>query len=100
MWFLSIFKVSSQSKISYKYISSVHSGNQDMMTSSNQNLFLVSGLYSGEYTGDTQAIDAELWCFLSSAPEKTVEQITETPTIWDVTALIMMSLEWIVMIPT
>ena len=33
--------------------------------------------------------DAELWCFLWSAPEQTVEQIIETPVILDAIALIM-----------
>ena len=33
-----------------------------------------------------RASDAELWCFLWSAPEQTVEQTTETPVIWDAIA--------------
>ena len=42
----------------------------------------------GESTGDrwiplTKASDAELWCFLWSAPEQTVDQTIETPVIWD-----------------
>ena len=40
----------------------------------------------------TKASDTELWCFLWSVPEQTVEQTIETPTIWDAIALIMMSL--------
>ena len=49
-----------------------------MMTSSNGNLFLVTGLLCGEFTGHrglplTKASDAKLWCFLRSAPEQTIE---------------------------
>ena len=49
-----------------------------MMTSSNGNIFRVNGHLCGEFTGDrwiprTKASDAELWCFLWSAPEQTVE---------------------------
>ena len=45
-----------------------------MMTSSNGNLFRVTGLLCGEFTGHrwiprTKPSDAELWCFHSSAPE-------------------------------
>ena len=45
-----------------------------MMTSSNGNIFLVTGPLWGEFTGHrwiplTKASDAELWCFLSSVPE-------------------------------
>ena len=44
-----------------------------MMTSSNGNIFLVTGRLCGEFTGHrwiphTKASDAELWCFLWSAP--------------------------------
>ena len=44
-----------------------------MMTSSNGNIFRVSGPLCGEFTGHrwiprTKANDAELWCFLWSAP--------------------------------
>ena len=38
-----------------------------------------------------KASDAELWCFLWSAPEQMVEQTIETPVIWDTIAVIMMS---------
>ena len=46
---------------------------KDMMTSSNGNIFRVTGPLWGEFTGDrwiphTKASDAELWCFLWSAP--------------------------------
>ena len=46
----------------------------DMMTSSNGNIFRVTGYLCGEFTGPrwiphTKASDAELWCFLWSASE-------------------------------
>ena len=49
-----------------------------MMTSSNENIFRVTGHLCREFTGHrwiprTKASDAELWCFLWSAPEYTVE---------------------------
>ena len=50
-------------------------GTFSMMTSSNGNVFRVTGpLLCGEFTGHrwvplTKASDAELWCFLWSAPE-------------------------------
>ena len=49
-----------------------------MMTSSNGYNFRVSGPLCGKFTGHrwipiTKASDAELWCFLWSAPEQTVE---------------------------
>ena len=45
-----------------------------MMTSSNGNIFRVTGHLCGEFTGPrwiprTKASDAELWCFLWCAPE-------------------------------
>ena len=57
-----------------------------MMTSSNGNIFRVTGPLWGEFTGHrwiplTKASDAELWCFLWSAPEQTVEQTIQTPVI-------------------
>ena len=69
-----------------------------MVTSSNGNIFRVSGLLCGEFTGDRwiprpKASDVEL-CFLWSVPEQTIEQTMETPVIWDTIALIMMSLLW------
>ena len=47
-----------------------------MMTSSNGNIFRVTGPLCGEFTGHrwiplTKASDTELWCFISSAPEYT-----------------------------
>ena len=58
--------------------------------------FRVAGPLCGEFTGHqwiplTKASDAELWCFLWSALEQTVETI-ETPVILDALALIMSSL--------
>ena len=40
-----------------------------MMTSSNGNIFHVTGHLCGDFTGGTKACDAELWCFLWSAPD-------------------------------
>ena len=58
-----------------------------MMTSSNGTFFRVTDPFIGEFTGDrlipfTKASDTELWCFLWSSPEQTVEQTIETPVIW------------------
>ena len=49
-----------------------------MMTSSNGHIFRVTGNLCGDFTGHrwiprTNASDAELWCFLWSAPEWTVD---------------------------
>ena len=68
-----------------------------MMTSSNGNIFCVTGPLWGEATGDrqiplTKASDAELWYFPLFVSEQTVEQTIETPVIWDAIALIMMPL--------
>ena len=68
-----------------------------IMTSLNGNIFRVTGLLCGEFTGHrwiprTKASDAELWWFVWFAPEPTVEQTMETLVIWDATALIMTSL--------
>ena len=59
-----------------------------MMTSSNGIIFRIAGPLWGESTGHqlillTKASDAELWCFLWSAPDQTIEQTTVTPVIWD-----------------
>ena len=67
------------------------------MTSSNGNIFHVTGPLWGEFTGHrwiplTKASDAELWCFPWSAPEQTVQQTIEMPVNWDTTTLIMKSL--------
>ena len=57
-----------------------------MMPSSNGNIFRITGHLSGEFAGHRwipreKARDAELWCFLWSTPELTVEQTWwfETP---------------------
>ena len=75
-----------------------HSLSSMGMTSSNGNIFRVIGPLWGESTGHrwiplTKASDAELWCFLWSAPEQTIERTTDTPLIRDATALIMTSLQ-------
>ena len=49
-----------------------------MATSSNGNIFRVTGPLWGQFTGPwwislTKTSDAELWCFLWSAPEQTVD---------------------------
>ena len=59
-----------------------------MMTSSNGNIFHVTGPLCGEFTGHrwiplTRASDAELWCFLWSASEQTVEYTNKTLVIRD-----------------
>ena len=64
----------------------------NMMTSSNGNFFRVTG---HRWIPLTEASDAELWCFLWSVPEQTVEQTIETLVIWAVVVLIMMSLYWL-----
>ena len=66
----------------------------NMMTSSNGHIFLVTGPLCEEFTDHrwiplTKANNAELLCFLWSAP--TAEQTMETPVIWDVIVLIMTS---------
>ena len=70
------------------------------MTSSNGNIFRVTGPLWGEFTSDrwiplTKASDTELWYFIWSAHEQTDEQTTEKLVIWDAIALIMMSPLWI-----
>ena len=40
----------------------------------------------------TNASDTELWDFLRSAPESTLEQTMKTPVIWDAITLIVTSL--------
>ena len=74
-------------------------GTYAMMTSSNRNIFRVTGLLSGEFTGHrriplTKASDAELWCFLWAVPEKQLSKISrrrwfETPSrYYDVTVML------------
>ena len=72
---------------------------QCMMTSSNGNVFRATGPLWGESTSDrwirlTKASDAELWCFLWSPPEHTIEQPNETQVIWEAILLIITSLLW------
>ena len=65
----------------------------NMMTSSNGNKkFRVTGPLCGEFTSHrwipfTKDSEAELWCFLWSAPEQTVVQTIETPVIWNAIAM-------------
>ena len=68
-----------------------------IMTSSNGNIFHVTGSLWGESTGPrwiplTKTSDAELWCFLWSAPEQMAEQRIEASVIWDAITLIVTSL--------
>ena len=68
-----------------------------MITSSNANIFRVTGPLWGESTCHrwiplTKASDAVLWYFLWSRPEQTSEQTIETLVIWNAIALIMTSL--------
>ena len=70
---------------------------QAMMTSSNGNIFRVTGHLSGEFTGyrwipRTNASDAEFWCFLWSAHEYTVEYTFARLMIWDAIAPI----DWLI----
>ena len=67
-----------------------------MMTSSNGNIFRVTGPLWEEFTGHrwiplTKASDAKLWRVLWSVLEQTIEQTIETPVIWDAIALIVTS---------
>ena len=68
-----------------------------MMTSSNGNILRLTGPLWWEFAGHrwiplTKASDVELWCFLWSPVEQTVEQTIEIPVIWDAITLIMTSL--------
>ena len=70
-----------------------------MMTSSNGNIFRDTGPLCGEFTGHrwiplTKASDAELWCFLWSVPQQTVELTIARLVIWDAITPIMTSLQW------
>ena len=65
------------------------------MTSTNGNIFRVTGPFCGEFTGHQwiplpKASDAELWCFHGSVPQQT---FVETTVIWDTITLIMTSLQ-------
>ena len=67
-----------------------------MMTSSNENIFRVTGLLWGESKGGFPSHRPVMRNFdiLLSAPEQTAEQTIKTPVIWDAIALIMTSLQW------
>ena len=70
---------------------------QCMMTSSNGNIFRVTGPLCGDFTGPqwnprTKASSAELWCFRISALKQTVEQTIVRLVIWDAILPIMTSL--------
>ena len=59
-----------------------------MMRLSNGNIFRVTGPLWGESTGHqwiplTKASDVELWYFLWSAPEQTVDQTSKILVIWN-----------------
>ena len=76
-----------------------------MMTSSNGNIFRVTGPLWEESTGHdwiplTMASDTERWCFLWSAPEQTIKQTIETQVIWDAIALTMTSILIHIISPT
>ena len=71
-----------------------------MLTSLNGTIFRVTSLWCGQFAAHrwiplTKASDAELWLFLWSAPEPTIEQTMETLVIWDASSLIMTSQWWI-----
>ena len=86
-----------QSGISFQCVPRVsgrHATVHSKVTSSNASIFLVTGILWGESTGHrwiplTKASDAELWNFLWSVPDQTVEQTIEIPVIWDAVALII-----------
>ena len=68
-----------------------------MMTSSYGSIFRVTSPLWGETTDHrwiplTKASDADIWCFLWSTPEQTVERTIETLEVWNTVVLIMMSL--------
>ena len=68
------------------------------MMSPNGNIFRIAGPFWGEFTGHrwiprTKASDMELWCFLWSAPEQTVEQTIERLVILEAVEPIMTSLQ-------
>ena len=74
-----------------------------MITSSNGNIFRVTGPLWGESTGHrciplTKASYAVVWCFLWCAPEQTAEKTVDMLVIWYANALIMTSLYRVVKI--
>ena len=80
-----------------------------MMTSSNGNIFSVTGHLCGEFTGHrwiprTKASDVEFWYFRWSVPEQTVwvsnrvtGDLRRRRTHYDVTVVWWIHLEWLVM---
>ena len=69
----------------------------NMMTSSNGNIFRITGPFLGESNGHrwiplTKTSDRELWFILWSASEQAAEVTIKTPVIWNPFALIMTSL--------
>ena len=52
----------------------------------------VRGIHRSPRIPLKKASDAELWYFLWSAPEQTIDQTIETPVIWDAISLIMASM--------
>ena len=97
VWWINVFYMKQLMSVTFLLGASRANRSGDMMMSSNGNIFHVTGPLWGESTGHrwiplTKASDAELWCFLWSVPEQTVEQTIETPVIWDAILLIMASL--------
>ena len=76
----------------FEYISWIR--RHHMMTSSNGNIFHVTGPLCGEFTGHrciplTKASDGDIWCVLWFAREQTLEYTTVRLVIWDTITLIM-----------
>ena len=68
-----------------------------IISSLNGNIFRFAGSLRGEFIVHRwipieKPSDANLWCFLWSAPAQTVQQTIVTPVIWDTIVLIMTSL--------
>ena len=90
-----------------------------MMTSSSGNIFRVTGHLCGEFTGDTKASDAELWCFFDLRLNKRLSKqrwgwLFETPpwSLWrhcyvanliviviviSIVIVILLSLSWLLL---
>ena len=49
----------------------------------------VKGIHQSPGDSPKKASDTELWCFIWSVREQTVEQTIETPVIWDAIVFIM-----------
>ena len=72
-WNIVSYWLGAYAKWSLRYYTETTIYEQHMMTSSNGDIFRVTGHLCGEFTGHqwiphTKARDAELWCFLWSAP--------------------------------